>query len=180
MTVFIALFRGINVGGHKKVKMDVLKKLHESLGFRDVRTYVQSGNVVFKSESADPAGIARRIESEFERAHGFPAKVILRTSGELREVVRKNPLQSQEGKEAKFLHVVFLAGRPENAATKEFLNNYHGPEELNAVGKELYIYYTNGAGRSKLTNALIEKKLKVPGTARNWNTVTKLLELAEA
>jgi uncharacterized protein (DUF1697 family) len=141
---------------------------------------VQSGNVVFKSDNADPAGIARRIESEFERAHGFPAKVILRTSGDFREVVRKNPFHGHEGKEAKFLHVVFLADLPEKEATKEFLNNHHGPEELNAAGRELYIYYTNGAGRSKLTNALIERQLKVPGTARNWNTVTKLLELAEA
>ena len=179
MTVFIALFRGINVGGNKIVKMDALKKLHETLGFRDVRTYVQSGNVVFKSDDSDAAKVANRIESEFERACGFPAKVILRTPGELREVVRKNPFQGQEGKEAKFLHVVFLASRPEKDMTKVLLNSYSGPEEIHAADKELYIYYTNGAGHSKLTNALIERKLKVPGTARNWNTVKKLTELGD-
>lgn len=180
MTVFIALFRGINVGGHKQVKMDVLKKLHESLGFRDVRTCVQSGNVVFKSSNADTVKIARQIENAFERAYGFPAKVILRTSGELRAIVAKNPFHGQAGKEAKFLHVVFLTDRPDKKVTKEFLDGYSEPEEIHAADKELYIYYTNGAGRSKLTNTLIEKKLAVSCTARNWNTVTKLLDLVEA
>lgn len=180
MTVFIALFRGINVGGHKKVKMDLLRKLHESLGFRDVRTYVQSGNIVFKTDNVDSVKIVRLIESGFEKTYGFPAKVIVRTGEELGQIVEKNPFQAQAGKEAKFLHVVFLADRPEKEEIEELLNGYRGPEELYASRKELYIYYTNGAGRSKLTNALIERKLKVPGTARNWNTVTKLLEIAEA
>lgn len=180
MTVFIALFRGINVGGHKQVKMDVLKKLHESLGFRDVRTYMQSGNVVFKCGNADNVKIARPIENAFDREYGFHTKVILRTSGEFREIVAKNPFHGQAGKETKFLHVVFLADRPEKKVTKEFLDGYSEPEEIHAADKELYIYYTNGAGRSKLTNTLIEKKLAVSGTARNWNTVTKLLDLAEA
>jgi len=179
MTAFVSLFRGINVGGHHKIRMDELKDLHESLGLRDVLPYIQSGNVVFKSDDADLARLRKQIEDGFEKKFGFHVEIIVRTSAELRDIIDKNPFQSQQSKESKWVVVMFLAARPDNTAQEELLKTYVGPEELFIIGKELYIYYTHGIGRSKLSHSFIEKKLKTFGTARNWNTILQLQELIQ-
>ncbi len=176
MTAFVSLFRGINVGGHHKIRMDELKDMHESLGLRDVLPYIQSGNVVFTSDDADIARLQKQIEDGFEKKFGFHVEVIIRTSAELRDIIEKNPFQSQQSKESKWVVVLFLAARPDNTAQEDILKTYVGPEELFIIGKEVYIYYTNGIGRSKLSHSFIEKKLKTFGTARNWNTILQLLE----
>ncbi len=176
MTAFVSLFRGINVGGHHKIRMDELKDMHESLGLRDVLPYIQSGNVVFTSDDADVARLQKQIEDGFEKNFGFHVEVIIRTSAELRDIIEKNPFQSQQSKESKWVVVLFLAARPDNTAQEDLLKTYVGPEELFIIGKEVYIYYTNGIGRSKLSHSFIEKKLKTFGTARNWNTILQLLE----
>src|SRR5437667_9866318 len=108
MTAFVSLLRGINVGGHHKIRMDELKDLHEALGFKDVLPYIQSGNVVFTSDDADVARLRRQIEDGFEQKFGFHVEVIIRTSAELRDIIDKNPLQSQESKESKWIVVLFL------------------------------------------------------------------------
>ena len=177
MTAFVSLFRGINVGGHHQIRMDKLRELHESLGFKDVFPYIQSGNVVFTSDDAEVARLQRHIEDGFEKKFGFHVEVFVRTSAELRDIIEKNPFQSQPGKESKWVVVVFLAGRPDDTAQEDLLKTYVGPEELFFIGKEVYIYYPNGIGRSKLSGSLIEKKLKIFGTARNWNTILQLQEL---
>jgi len=177
MTAFVSLFRGINVGGHHQIRKDELKELHESLGFKDVVPYIQSGNVVFTSDDADVARLQRQIEDGFEKKSGFHVEVFVRTSAELREIIEKNPFQSQPDKESKWVVVLFLAAHPDTTAQENLLKAYVGPEELFFIGKELYIYYPNGMGRSKLSGTFIEKKLKTFGTARNWNTVLQLQEL---
>lgn len=179
MTAFISLFRGINVGGNHKVKMVDLKDLHEALGLKDVLPYIQSGNVVFKSDATDTALLQKQIEDSFETIFGFHAGVIIRTSDELSEIIEKNPFQGQPGQESKWLAVMFLAAHPDIAAQEALLKTYDGPEEIFFIGKEVYIYYTNGIGRSKLSHSFIEKKLKTGGTARNWNTILKLQELIQ-
>lgn len=179
MTTFVSLFRGINVGGNHKIKMDELKEMHESLGLRDVLPYIQSGNVVFTSDDADPVRLRRQIEDGFEKKFGFHAEVIVRTSDELRDIIEKNPFQGQQSKESKWVVVMFLAAHPDNKAQEDLLKTYVGPEELFIIGKELYIYYPQGIGRSKLSGSFIEKKLKTSGTARNWNTILKLQELIQ-
>ncbi len=180
MTAFVSLFRGINVGGHHKIRMDELKGMHEALGFKDVISYIQSGNVVFTSDDADVARLRRQIEDGFEKTFGFHVEVIVRTSAELREIIEKNPFQSQPGRETKWVVVLFLAARPEATAQEDLLKTYTGPEELFITGKEMYIYYPNGIGRSKLSLSLIEKKLKTVGTARNWNTILQLQKLLQS
>ena len=180
MTAFVSLFRGINVGGHQKIRMDELKDVHEALGFKDVLPYIQSGNVVFTSDDADEARLRGRIEDGFETKFGFHVEVFVRTSAELREIIEKNPFQSQPGKESKWVVVMFLAARPDAAAQEDLLKTYAGPEELFFTGKEVYIYYPNGIGRSKLSNSLMEKKLKTVGTARNWNTMLQLQKLIQS
>ena len=179
MTAFVSLFRGINVGGNCKVRMDELKALHESLELKDVISYIQSGNVVFTSDDADLAQLPKQLEDGFEKKFGFHVEVILRTSAELRDIVDKNPFQSQQSKESKWVVVMFLAARPDDIAQEDLLKTYVGPEELFIIGKEVYIYYTHGIGRSKLSHSFIEKKLKTLGTARNWNTILQLQKLIQ-
>jgi uncharacterized protein (DUF1697 family) len=179
MTTFVSLFRGINVGGNHPIRMGELKDLHESLGLRDVVTYIQSGNVVFTSDDADLAQLPRQIEDGFAQKFGFHVNVMVRTSAELRDIIENNPFQDQPMKEAKWVVVMFLATRPESTALEDLQKTYVGPEEFYLVGQELYIYYPNGIGRSKLSNALTEKKLKTMGTGRNWNTILQLQKLVQ-
>ncbi|HEX6481132.1 MAG TPA: DUF1697 domain-containing protein [Ktedonobacteraceae bacterium] len=177
MTTFISLFRGINVGGHQAIRMNELKELHESQGLKDVVTYIQSGNVVFTGDDADPAQLTRQIEDTFAQKFGFHVDVIVRTSAQLEDTIANNPFQNQPMKESKWVVVLFLAARPESTALEDLKKTYTGPEELYLIGQELYIYYPNGIGRSKLTLTLIEKKLKTSGTGRNWNTILQLQKM---
>jgi uncharacterized protein (DUF1697 family) len=170
MPAFVSFLRAINVGGRNMIRMDALKALHESLGYKDVRTHLQSGNVVFRAKSADAA----KIEKAIKKAFDADISVIVRSTGELRAAVEANPFPKRAAEANRFV-VVFLSGQPSGD-----LESYTGPEEKQIVGRELYIYYSGDMARSKLTNALIERKLGVKGTARNWNTVNKMLELAEA
>jgi len=179
MQVAISMLRGINVGGHKIVKMESLRAMYESLGLRDAQTYVQSGNVVFRTAARDLAPLAKRIESKIEQTFGFRPGVMLRTSSELREVIRRNPFAKRKGIEPGKLLVTFLAAAPSPEAREKMLGIPAHPEELCIEGREVFVYYPNGMGRSKLSPALIEKTLKTSGTGRNWNTVTTLLEMAE-
>ena len=175
MTTFIALIRGINVGGHKKIKMADVKSLCEKLGLDDVRTHLQSGNVVFRTSKTDRAKLA----SDIEKALGLDARVILRSAAELRKAIEANPMLADAQSKPSGFIVMFLDGKPAANAMQSLRDAYAGPEEMQLHGAELYIRYGDDMGRSKLTNALIERRLGVAGTARNWNTVTKLLEMAE-
>jgi len=179
MTVAVSMLRGINVGGHKSIKMEALRAMYESLGLRDAQTYVQSGNVVFRTAARDLGPLAKRIESKIEQTFGFRPGVIIRTPSELREVIRRNPFVKRHGIEPGKLLVTFLVADPGREACDRLLSLKADPEELRMQGSEVFVYYPNGMGRSKLSHALIEKTLKTPGTGRNWNTVTKLLEMEE-
>lgn len=179
MTVAISLLRGINVGGHKSIRMEALRAMYESLGLKDIQTYVQSGNVVFRTAARDLAPLGKRIESKIEQTFGIRPAVIIRSSTELREVIRRNPFAARRGIEPGKLLVTFLASSPSAEAREKLLSIQVDPEEPRIDGRELYTYYPDGVGRAKLSPALIEKTLKTSGTGRNWNTVSKLLEIAE-
>lgn len=179
MKVVISMLRGINLAQHRRVKMDALRALYESLGLRDPQTYVQSGNVLFKTGERSLAALRKRIEEAIEQSFGFHSDVILRTTSELKDVVAHNPFATRSGIEPGKLVVTFLVSDPSSEAREKFLALKADPEELRINGRELYIYYPNGMGRSKLSPALIERALKISGTARNWNSVTQLLALAE-
>jgi uncharacterized protein (DUF1697 family) len=178
MAVIISMLRGVNVGGHKQVKMDALCTLCGSLGLRDAQTYVQSGNVIFRTNGRDLVRLRKRIEDGIERSFGFHSDVILRTTAELQDVVARNPFATRRGLDPKKLAVTFLASDPGQEAREKLLGMKSEPEELRIDGRELYTYYPNGMARPKLSWPIIEKTLKTSGTSRNWNTVTKLLELA--
>jgi len=178
MTV-ISLLRGVNLGPHRRMKMDALRKVYESAGLRDVQTHLQSGNVVFRTDERDIARLAKRIEKEIEKNFGFFSAVIVRTSAELKDVIRRNPFAERKAIDPSKLLVWFLAVDPGEEARDKVRAIKAEPEELYASGRELYIYFTNGLARPKLSFPAIDKALNTSGTGRNWNSVTKLLELAE-
>jgi uncharacterized protein (DUF1697 family) len=179
MAVIVSMLRAVNVGGHNKIKMESLRALYESLKLRDPQTYVQSGNVVFRTKERDLTILARRIENGIEQSFGFRPAVILRTTTELRDVISRNPFAARRGIDPRKLLVTFLGNDPSAEAREQVLNIKAEPEELHIDGREVYIYFPNGMARPKLSWVALEKKLKTSGTGRNWNSVTKLLEMAE-
>jgi len=166
----IALLRGVNVGGHKKVEMARLRALMESLGYRDVRTYVQSGNVVFSGAKRSEAHLEQALEKEF----GFAVPVVLRTRDELAAVVRRNPLREVASDPAK--HVVVFCGAK---AAVDLDAAAFEPERFVVSGREVYFWAPAGLARSELAKVLAAKPLGAKSTARNWRTVEKLLTLAD-
>jgi len=177
---FICLLRAVNVGGRNQIRMDALKEICTSLDLTDVQTHLQSGNVIFRSPQKDPALLGEQLEKAIEREAGIDIRIMLRTPKELRAAIAANPLQAEAEREPKGFVINFLADAPSKAAQASLLESYRGPEKIAFGRREMYIYYGAGMGRSKLTNALMERKLGTAGTARNWNTVVKLLSLAEA
>ncbi len=179
MTVVISMLRGVNVGGQKILKMDALRALYESLKFEDVTTFIQSGNVVFRTKERDLAKITKRIGNEIEQRFGFRPEVILRTKEEMRGVIARNPFAERKDVEPNKLLVWFLASAPDAEARKNVLAVKVEGEEMRIGKRELYIYFPDGQGRSKLSLPALDRALKVLGTGRNWNTVMKLMEMAE-
>ena len=179
MGVVISMLRGVNVGGKRKIKMEVLRALYESIGLRGAQTLLQSGNVVFRSERKDLVALTKKIESAIERKFGFHSDVILRTSAELRDVIARNPFAKRAGVDASKLLVSFLVSDPGAEARGNVLRIKCEPEELRIDGREVYIYFPSGMARPKLSMALVERTLRTSWTGRNWNTVRKLMEMAE-
>lgn len=180
MPAVLCFLRGINVVGKNQIKMEELRKLCEALGLLNVQTYIASGNVVFRTTSRNIGALAPRIEKGIEARFGFRPHVMLRTITELRDVVARNPFAKRKDLHpGKFL-VYFLKSEPASEVHERIRALQTDTEELRVSGSELYIYYLNGVGKSQLPMARIEKALGTAGTGRNWNTVTKLLQLAEA
>ena len=150
MPVVICLLRGVNVGGHNKIKMDALRALFESLNLREAQSYVQSGNIVFRTGEQDLSDLASRIELAIEKTFGFRPGVILRTASELRDVVAKNPFAKRRDIEPAKLLVTFLAGEPAAEARSNLLKLKTDPEELHLHGREIYVHYPNGMSRTKI------------------------------
>jgi uncharacterized protein (DUF1697 family) len=178
MPVLISMLRGVNVGGHNKIKMDDLRALCKSLKFEDPRTYVQSGNVIFRTKEKNTP-LAKKIQDAIERKFGFRPAVILRTTDELRNAIAATPFAASRKLEPGKILVTFLSDEPCSDANATLLGLKNYPEEIHLKGRELYIYFPNGAGKSKLPWSQVEKLLKTTGTARNWNSVMKMLAIAE-
>ena len=179
MPVLISMLRAVNVGGHSQIKMEALRALYSSLKFENPQTYVQSGNVIFKTNERDLALIAKHIQQSIEKKFDCRPEVILRTAAELRSVIAKNPFAKRTNIEPNKLLVTFLASDPGNEARENLRKQKFAPEELHVADRELYIYFPNGIGKSRLPWPRLDKILQTPGTGRNWNSVTKMLEIAE-
>ena len=184
MTTYIALLRGINVGGHKPVAMSDLRALLEELGFSDARTLLQTGNLVFAggagSGGARSGGaLERLLETEAAKRLDLQTTFLVRTASEWQAVIAKNPFGEEAKSDPSHLVVAYLKDAPQASAVRSLQAAIRGPEIVRAQGKQLYIVYPAGIGRSKFTNKLIEDTLETRATGRNWNTVLKIAALAE-
>jgi uncharacterized protein (DUF1697 family) len=177
MAVWISFLRGINVGGNNLVPMALLKELYAELGLKEVHTLLQSGNAVFVA--AKSGKLATRIEQAIEARLHFRPRVMLRSLDELRRVAADNPFAQHAANEPNRLLVHFLERAPAQGALAKLRGAHLGPEQFELRDHTLYVYFPEGVGKSKLTPARMDKALGVQGTARNWNTLQKLIALAE-
>lgn len=177
MTVFIALLRGINVSGQKLIKMSELKELFEAQGFQNVRTYIQSGNVIFHSNEKSTDKLENIISTSIRKKLGFDVDSIVIDPDTIKYVLNNNPFIKKK-KEIVKLYVTFLSQQPSAENIKKLSSIDYSPEEYIVDGKLVYLHVPNGYGRAKLNNNLFEHKLKVDATTRNWKTINKLWELS--
>ena len=177
--VHLALLRAINVGGTKKLLMAELRAIFAAAGCADVRTYIQSGNVVFRAEEALAARLPALIRAEIEASKGFTVPVVTRTAAELGGVVRGNPFLAAGADPAR-LHVGFLAEAPSTARIAELDPDRSQPDAFEVRGREVYLHFPNGTARSKLTVDYFDRVLGTTITIRNWRTVGRLLDMASS
>lgn len=177
MPVHIALLRGINVGGRNMVAMSDLRALFGDLGFSDVTALLQSGNLVFKSDRRATGGLEDLLEKETAARLGVAPDYIVRAAPEWARVIARNPFPKEAKADPSHLLVMFMKTAPTPANAAALQAAIKGPELVRPDGKHLYVAYPTGIGTSKLTGTLIERKLGVRGTARNWNTVLKIAAL---
>lgn len=172
MTTFVLLLRGVNVSGHKRVPMADLRELATSLGLTDPQTYVQSGNLVVGADRSE-AEVAESLQAAIENRFGFEVRVISRPATQFIDIASSHPYSSLDLDE-RFLHVAFLDRTPEDEVGMLIDAADYEPDRFEANGREIYLAYPNGSGRSKLNHTLLERRLGVTLTARNWRTVLKL------
>ena len=180
MTTHIALLRAINVGGHNLISMPALLCLFEDLGLHGARSLLQSGNVVFDGGGHDGADLEHLLEARTKKLLRVQVDYMVRRVEELAEIAGRNPFRKEAQEDPGHLVVLFLKAAPKAARVNALRAAIHGREIVRMAGRQSYIIYPDGIGRSKLTTALIEDELGVRGTGRNWNTVLKLLAGSEA
>lgn len=172
---YVVLIRGINVGGRKKLAMEDLRHALRALGHADVETYLQSGNALFTSTGSDTTALGHEIEQQLSSSLGLEVKALVRSPEDLADIVARNPFPDASAEPSK-LHVAFLAPTPDGERLAALDTSRFEPDQFRPGDRAIYLWYPNGAGRSKLTTNLLERQLGVTATARNWKTVTKLLE----
>lgn len=178
-TTFIALLRGINVGGHKPVPMGELRALCAQLGLTDVQSYIQSGNLLFGSgQPATAASIESALEGAIAERFGFPVDVLVRDASAWPALVAGNPLRTESEKQPSLVMLALAKRRPDPGAVTALRGRAQAGERIEAAGEAIWIHFAGGAGRSKLSPGLIDRLVGSPVTTRNWRTVLKLAELA--
>jgi uncharacterized protein (DUF1697 family) len=179
MAIHVALLRGINVGGRNLVAMSALCDLLGALGFAGAKSLLQSGNLVFESDTRTAAELERLLEVETAQRLDVTAEYLVRSAEEWGTLVARNPFPGEAKRDPSHLLVMFMKTAPRARDVQALQAAVQGPERIRWAGKQLYVVYPEGIGRSKLTSILIERKLGVRGTGRNWNTVLKLAALCE-
>lgn len=180
MTVHIALLRAINLAGRNPVAMADLRDLLSQLGFHDPRSLLQSGNLVFRSDTRSAAALERTLEAEAAKRLGFETDFFVRSAAEWKTIVAGNPFPEEAQRDPQHLLVMCLKDAPAAGDVKALRDAIRGREVVRTDGRTAYIVYPDGVGRSRLTTALLEKKLGTRGTGRNWNTVLKLAAATQA
>ena len=179
MPIYVSMLRGINVGGNKTIKMDLLRSSLEALSFSQVKTYIQSGNVVFKAPKLSPAALSGKIEKAILRDFGFPVSVISRTVDEIENTIANNPFVNQPGIDPEKLHVAFLSEAPDPPGLKKLSELTKAPDQSSCVGNAVYLYLPNGVSKSSLWKTPLDRVLSVITTTRNWKTVNTLQQMCK-
>jgi uncharacterized protein (DUF1697 family) len=174
---YVALLRGVNVGGRAKVSMEALRGLFVDMGHTDVASYVQSGNIAFRTTRSDQASLRTSLETKISADLGVDVTVLIRSGRELATVLEKNPFSGRTDDPTK-LHVTFLAERPAAALVADLPAGRGGADEFSVAGREIYLFCPGGYGETKLNNAFFEKRLATRATTRNWKTVAKLADMS--
>ncbi len=175
----LILLRGINVSGHNMIKMDALKKALEEIGFQNVVTYIQSGNVFVETDEESGFSVGFKIKQEIYKTFGHEVPVIVVSKSDLEWSFKNNPFLKQKDVDTKKLYVAFISKELSSSAINELKISQFKPDEAVIEGNRIFIKYDIGAGKTRLDQKYIEKKLNVTATIRNWNSVTKLLEMYE-
>jgi uncharacterized protein (DUF1697 family) len=178
VTTFVGLLRAVNLGSHQRIGMSALRVFTEDLGFLNVRTILQSGNLVFEGERQNPNNLENLLEKNAKTALQLGTDFFVRSAKDWKVLVEENPFPEEANQTPGRLLVMFLKDPPKANGLKALRDVMRGPEILEIVGKQAYIIYPDGVGRSRLTNAAIEAKLGTRATGRNWNTVLKIAALA--
>jgi uncharacterized protein (DUF1697 family) len=179
METYISLLRGINVSGKNSIKMDPLKKMVEALGLKNVTTYIQSGNVIFRDAENRQKELEKIIKVQIKTDFGFDVTVIVMTRDKLRKIIEKNPFRDDFKKDAAYLHITFLASIPEKYDLESILTKKSEGEEIAILDEAVYLYCPNGYGKTRLTNTFLETKLKTVATTRKLKSSIELLRIAE-
>jgi uncharacterized protein (DUF1697 family) len=180
MTAYVALLRAVNVGGRNSLSMPKLRETLAGRGLDDVSTVLQSGNVLFTSPQREPA-VTKLVRDTIAKEFGIEGAVVVRTAAEIAAVAAKNPfVERGEDRDPKSLHVAFLEKAPTKAAVGKLDPDRSPPDAFEVRGREVYLSYPKGSGRTKLNLSYLERVLKVEGTARNWRTVQRLAELLQS
>lgn len=180
MPAYVALLRAVNLGQHNKIAMADLKVVAEAAGLDQARTLLQSGNLVFQAKAKPSQALEKLLEAALVKELGLKTPVVVRSAAEWRVALDDNPFPKEAKSDPGHLLVMPLKAKPEKAALAELVEVIPGREQVKLSGQQLYLVYPDGIGQSKLTSALIEKKIGVSGTARNWNTAQKIAALLEA
>jgi uncharacterized protein (DUF1697 family) len=179
MKTYITILRGINVSGHNLIKMKALKEMMEGLGFSNVRTYIQSGNVVFESKAEGISELEKIIAAGILKTFGFEVPVIVLEKDELNCISARNSFISERGEDVAKLHVTFLSVKPDTGLAETIRKEDYLPDEFYLSGKAVYLFCPDGYGNTKFSNTFFEKKLKVRATTRNWKTVIELVKMSQ-
>ena len=174
------MLRGVNMTGHNSVKMTELTDLYKRLGYKDAETYIQSGNVIFSGEVDLPlVDASSKIEKTIFERFTYKIPVMIRTIDEMRNLKLSNPYHKEADIDPSKMAVIFLHEEITDSQIQKVINIDFPPDKFYIIGREIYIYCPNGFGKTKLYTNFFEKKMGVTGTARNWKTINKLLEIAE-
>ena len=178
MTTYVSILRGINVSGHKKILMADLRGLYEKLGFKNVQSYIQSGNVVFDyAGDQSKHAIAGMIENSIEKEYKFQVPVLVKQVNDLINTIKNNPFTEEAGVDPSRVAVTFLESQPTSENLKKLVGVDYPPDRFIIDGENIYIHCPESYGNSKLSNNFFESKLKVRATSRNWKTINKLVEM---
>ncbi|WP_310381015.1 DUF1697 domain-containing protein [Flavobacterium sp.] len=179
MATHLALLRGINVSGHNMIKMEALKTTLEGIGFENVQTYIQSGNVFVDTDDENAAAVGFKIKQEIFKAFGHEVPVVVIGKSDLEACFKNNPFLKENEIDFKKLYVAFVSKELQKENRNELKISQFKPDEASIDASRIYIKYSVGAGKTRFDQKYIEKKLNVTATIRNWNTVTQLLQLYE-